>query len=266
VSLSIAPGETLGLVGESGCGKSTLARAVLRLVDPCQGRIRLEGREITGLDAAEMRPLRQRAQMVFQDPFASLNPRMSVRDLITEPAHIHHRMSRRDRRALAAELLEKVGLEPAAADRFPHQFSGGQRQRLCIARALSVRPALIVADESVSALDVSVARQVTDLMARLQAEDGVSFLFISHDIAVVERVSHRVAVMWGGQIVETGPTEAVLHNPPARAPGTQAAAARRSGASAGADDRGQRRPLRCSSGPGQCPFGGGFRSHGRRGS
>ncbi len=213
VSLAIAPGETLGLVGESGCGKSTLARAVLRLVDPSQGRIRLEGREITGLDAAEMRPLRQRAQMVFQDPFASLNPRMSVRDLITEPAHIHHRLSRRDRRALAAELLEKVGLEPAAADRFPHQFSGGQRQRLCIARALSVRPALIVADESVSALDVSVARQVTDLMSRLQAEDGVSFLFISHDIAVVERVSHRVAVMWGGQIVETGPTEAVLHNP-----------------------------------------------------
>ncbi|MDE4142674.1 MULTISPECIES: ABC transporter ATP-binding protein [Rhodobacterales] len=213
VSLSIAPGETLGLVGESGCGKSTLARAVLRLVEPSQGRIRLEGQEITGLNAAEMRPLRQRAQMVFQDPFASLNPRMSVRDLITEPAHIHQRLSRRERRALARELLQKVGLEPAAADRFPHQFSGGQRQRLCIARALSVSPALIVADESVSALDVSVARQVTDLMARLQAEDGVSFLFISHDIAVVERVSHRVAVMWAGQIVETGPTEAVLHNP-----------------------------------------------------
>jgi ABC-type glutathione transport system ATPase component len=213
VSLSIAPGETLGLVGESGCGKSTLARAVLRLIDPGQGRIRLEGRDITGLDAAGMRPLRQRVQMVFQDPFASLNPRMPVCDLITEPAHIHHRLSRRTRKALAADLLQKVGLEPAAADRFPHQFSGGQRQRLCIARALSVRPALIVADEAVSALDVSVARQVTDLMARLQAEDGVSFLFISHDIAVVERVSHRVAVMWAGRIVETGPTEAVLHNP-----------------------------------------------------
>ena len=213
VSLSIAPGETLGLVGESGCGKSTLARAVLRLVEPSQGRVRLKGQDITRLDASEMRPLRQRAQMVFQDPFASLNPRLPVRDLITEPAHIHHRLSRGERRALAEELLEKVGLEAAAANRFPHQFSGGQRQRLCIARALSVRPALIVADEAVSALDVSVARQVTDLMARLQAEDGVSFLFISHDIAVVERVSHRVAVMWAGQIVETGPTEAVLHNP-----------------------------------------------------
>ncbi|MCM2563912.1 ABC transporter ATP-binding protein [Lutimaribacter sp. EGI FJ00015] len=213
VSLSIAPGETLGLVGESGCGKSTLARAVLRLVAPSGGKIHLDGQEISGLDSAAMRPLRQRAQMVFQDPFASLNPRMSVRDLITEPAQIHKHMSRRIRRALAEDLLTKVGLEPDAADRFPHQFSGGQRQRLCIARALSVRPALIVADEAVSALDVSVARQVTDLMARLQTEDGVSFLFISHDIAVVERVSHRVAVMWAGQIVETGPTKAVLLNP-----------------------------------------------------
>ncbi|CUH65068.1 Glutathione import ATP-binding protein GsiA [Thalassovita gelatinovora] len=213
VSLSVAPGETLGLVGESGCGKSTLARAVLRLVEPSEGRVYLTGREITRLDAADMRPLRQRAQMVFQDPFASLNPRLTVRDLITEPAQIHQKLSRRERRTLAADLLQKVGLEPQSADRYPHQFSGGQRQRLCIARALSVRPALIVADEAVSALDVSVARQVTDLMAQLQAEDGVSFLFISHDIAVVERVSHRVAVMWAGQIVETGPTEAVLHNP-----------------------------------------------------
>ena len=213
VSFSIAPGETLGLVGESGCGKSTLARAVMRLIAPSGGRIRLEGQDITHLGGAEMQSLRQRVQMVFQDPFASLNPRMPVVDLITEPAHIHARLSRRARRALAAELLEKVGLEPDAVDRFPHQFSGGQRQRLCIARALSVRPALILADEAVSALDVSVARQITDLMGRLQAEDGVSFLFISHDIAVVERVSHRIAVMWAGQIVETGRTEDVLHNP-----------------------------------------------------
>lgn len=219
VSLSIAPGETLGLVGESGCGKSTLARAVLRLAEPSEGRVHLKGQDITQLGAADMRPLRQRVQMVFQDPFASLNPRLRVRDLITEPAHIHHRLSRRERHALAAELLDKVGLEPQAAERFPHQFSGGQRQRLCIARALSVRPALIVADEAVSALDVSVARQVTDLMARLQAEDGVAFLFISHDIAVVEQVSHRFAVMWAGQIVETGPTAAVLHAP--RHPYTQ---------------------------------------------
>ena len=213
VSLSIAPGETLGLVGESGCGKSTLARAVLRLVDPTAGRVHLNGQDITRLDTSELRAMRKDAQMVFQDPFASLNPRMAVRELITEPAQIQSRMSRAQRQALAEELLQKVGLEPEAANRFPHQFSGGQRQRLCIARALSVRPSLIVADEAVSALDVSVARQVTELMARLQEEDRVSFLFISHDIAVVERVSHRVAVMWSGQIVETGPTEAVLHNP-----------------------------------------------------
>jgi len=213
VSLTLGRGETLGLVGESGCGKSTLARAVLRLVEPAGGRVHLQGREITRLDASELRPMRAEAQMVFQDPFASLNPRLPVRDLITEPADIQSPLRKAERQALAEELLCKVGLEPEAAQRFPHQFSGGQRQRLCIARALSVRPALIVADEAVSALDVSVARQVTDLMARLQAEEGVSFLFISHDIAVVERVSHRVAVMWAGQIVETGPTEAVLHDP-----------------------------------------------------
>ncbi|GHH03163.1 ABC transporter ATP-binding protein [Pseudodonghicola xiamenensis] len=213
VSLTLGRGETLGLVGESGCGKSTLARAILRLVEPAGGRVLLQGREITRLEASELRPMRAAAQMVFQDPFASLNPRLPVRDLITEPADIQAPLRKADRQALAEELLQKVGLEPQAAQRFPHQFSGGQRQRLCIARALSVRPALIVADEAVSALDVSVARQVTDLMARLQAEEGVSFLFISHDIAVVERVSHRLAVMWAGQIVETGPTEAVLHNP-----------------------------------------------------
>ena len=213
VSFDLGRGETLGLVGESGCGKSTLARAVLRLIEPAEGDIRLEGRPILGLPAAQMRALRARAQMVFQDPFASLNPRMTVRDLITEPARIAGRVSARDAGDLAADLLARVGLEPAAADRYPHQFSGGQRQRLCIARALSVRPALIVADEAVSALDVSVARQVTDLMADLQARDGVSFLFISHDLAVVERVSHRIAVMQAGRIVETGPTARVLAQP-----------------------------------------------------
>ncbi|MDK3019937.1 ABC transporter ATP-binding protein [Pseudodonghicola flavimaris] len=213
VSLRVERGETLGLVGESGCGKSTLARAVLRLVDVAGGQVHLDGEEITHLEAADLRRVRHVAQMVFQDPFASLNPRLPVYDLITEPAHIQQPMPRAARMALAEELLVKVGLEPEAALRFPHQFSGGQRQRLCIARALSVRPALIVADEAVSALDVSVARQVTDLMARLQAEEGVSFLFISHDIAVVERVSQRVAVMWSGQIVETGPTESVLRDP-----------------------------------------------------
>ncbi|MDF1709063.1 MAG: ABC transporter ATP-binding protein [Paracoccaceae bacterium] len=213
VSLTLARGETLGLVGESGCGKSTLARALMRLTPPATGRISWEGQDVTDLSAADLRPLRARAQMIFQDPFASLNPRLPVRDLITEPARLAGQVDPRDLRDLAVELLRKVGLEEGAADRYPHQFSGGQRQRLCIARALSVRPALIVADEAVSALDVSVARQITDLMARLQQEDGISFLFISHDIAVVERVSHKVAVMYAGQIVEQGRTADVLGNP-----------------------------------------------------
>ncbi|MCL7464874.1 ABC transporter ATP-binding protein [Phaeovulum sp. NW3] len=213
VSLRIERGETLGLVGESGCGKSTLARAVLRLVEPAEGRIRLAGEDITALSAADLRAHRRHAQIVFQDPFASLNPRLPVHKLITEPALIHGRTTAAESRNLAADLLAQVGLPQDALDRFPHQFSGGQRQRLCIARALSAGPDLIVADEAVSALDVSVARQVTDLMARLQAETGVSFLFISHDIAVVERVSHRIAVMHGGQIVETGPTAEVLSRP-----------------------------------------------------
>lgn len=213
VSLTLARGETLGLVGESGCGKSTLARTLMRLIPPAIGRIAWEGQDVTDLTAAELRPLRARAQMIFQDPFASLNPRLQVRHLITEPARLAGQVAPCDLRDLAVELLRKVGLEEGAADRYPHQFSGGQRQRLCIARALSVRPALIVADEAVSALDVSVARQITDLMARLQQEDGISFLFISHDIAVVERVSHRIAVMYAGQIVEQGRTADVLNNP-----------------------------------------------------
>jgi peptide/nickel transport system ATP-binding protein/glutathione transport system ATP-binding protein len=213
VSLTVGRGETLGLVGESGCGKSTLARAILRLIEPSEGEVRIVGRPVTGLSAAALRATRADAQMVFQDPFASLNPRLPVRDLVTEPARLAGRVSARDARDLAVSLLQRVGLEPEAADRYPHQFSGGQRQRLCIARALSVGPALIVADEPVSALDVSVARQVTDLMAELQARDGLSFLFISHDLAVVERVSHRVAVMHAGRVVETGPTARVLAEP-----------------------------------------------------
>ncbi|MBD3753683.1 MAG: ABC transporter ATP-binding protein, partial [Micrococcales bacterium] len=213
VSLTLGRGETLGLVGESGCGKSTLARTLLGLETSFGGRVRLSGQELTGLTSQELRPLRGNMQMVFQDPYASLNPRLPVYDLITEPAHIRNPMTRAERRAMAGELLERVGLESAAMDRYPHQFSGGQRQRLCICRALSVKPAIIVADEAVSALDVSVARQITDLIARLQKEEGVSFLFISHDIAVVERVSHRIAVMWAGQVVETGPTETVLSRP-----------------------------------------------------
>jgi peptide/nickel transport system ATP-binding protein len=213
VSLKVARGETLGLVGESGCGKSTLARSILRLIEPEEGTIFLNGKQMTGVSREALRETRRDAQMVFQDPFASLNPRLAVHELITEPARIHGLVSARDQKDLAAQLVDRVGLERDAIFRFPHQFSGGQRQRLCIARALSVAPKLIIADEAVSALDVSIARQVTDLMLDLQAREGVSFLFISHDIAVVERVSHRIAVMYRGEIVETGSTEQVLSAP-----------------------------------------------------
>lgn len=213
VSLELRPGETLGLVGESGCGKSTLSRALMRLIEPDAGQVTLAGQDLHGLDAAAMRQARGNIQMVFQDPFASLNPRMMVRDLITEPAYLHSGISGQERAKLAGDLLEKVTLERADADRYPHQFSGGQRQRLCIARALSVSPKVIVADEAVSALDVSTAARVTTLMQDIQDRLGIAFLFVSHDIAVVERVSHRIAVMYRGEIVEIGPTEQILRNP-----------------------------------------------------
>lgn len=213
VSLTLSEGETLGLVGESGCGKSTLARSVLRLVEPKNGAIALGKTDLMALDQAGLRRSRKQTQMVFQDPYASLNPRLSVRDLVTEPAHLHGLVTPAGRRDLAVSLLQKVGLDADAADRFPHQFSGGQRQRICIARALSVEPKLIVADEAVSALDVSIARKVTDLFLEIQKTEGVSLLFISHDIAVIERVSHRIAVMLAGQIVEFGPSWSVLNAP-----------------------------------------------------
>ena len=213
VSLSIGRAETLGIVGESGCGKSTLARSILRLIEPASGSILLEGREVMQANRPDLRAMRRHAQMIFQDPYASLNPRLPVHELVTEPARIHEVVSARDQRDLAVELLRSVGLAEDAVDLYPHQFSGGQRQRLCIARALSVKPKLIVADEPVSALDVSIARQVTDLMLELQEREGISFLFISHDIAVIERVSHRIAVMHCGEIVETGPSQAVLRDP-----------------------------------------------------
>ena len=213
VSLRVAPGESVGLVGESGCGKSSIARAILRLTPVASGEIAIDGQDITNLSERRLFPVRRKVQMVFQDPFASLNPRLPTWDLITEPAHIHVAIAPRHRRDMAAALLEQVGLGSEHLDRYPHQYSGGQRQRLCIARALSVQPKLIIADEPVAALDVSIARQITELMQALQQRLGVSFLFISHDLAVVERLCHRIAVMQAGRIVETGPTDAIIGDP-----------------------------------------------------
>ncbi|WP_272870785.1 ABC transporter ATP-binding protein [Agrobacterium tumefaciens] len=212
VSFNVKSGETLALVGESGCGKSTTGRAILRLIEPQAGSVKFDGIEVTKLAPEELRKQRQRMQMIFQDPFASLNPRINVGDAIAEPLLINNLANRAEALGKAADLLRHVGLKPDMASRFPHEFSGGQRQRVCIARALALRPQLIVADESVSALDVSVKAQVVNLMLDLQAEMGLSYLFISHDMAVVERVSHRVAVMYLGEIVEIGPREAIFQN------------------------------------------------------
>ncbi|GHC70205.1 ABC transporter ATP-binding protein [Limoniibacter endophyticus] len=213
VSFDIRPGETLALVGESGCGKSTTGRAIMRLSDPTGGEIRLNGENILKLDDNGFRPHRRSMQLIFQDPFASLNPSMKVGDAIAEPMIAHGIMSGKAARERVSELLHQVGLDPSAAERFPHEFSGGQRQRIAIARALSLRPKLIVADEAVSALDVSIKAQVINLMLDLQKELGLAFLFISHDMAVVERVSHRVAVMYLGEIVEIGNRADIFGNP-----------------------------------------------------
>jgi len=213
VSFSLRAGETLGLVGESGSGKSTTGRLVSKLIDASEGSVRLCGRDIGGLSNAEMRPLRADIQTIFQDPYASLNPRLAAWDLVSEPLKLHGGLGAAERRQRAAALMDRVGLPASMLDRRAHQFSGGQRQRLCIARALSVRPKIIVADESVSALDVSVQARVIDLLQDLQKEHGLAYLFISHDMAVVEKVSHRVAVMYLGRIVEIGPTASVLHAP-----------------------------------------------------
>ena len=213
VSFSLKAGETLALVGESGCGKSTTGRSVLRLVEPLSGSVLLDGVDVLKLNQGELREQRKRMQMIFQDPFASLNPRMNVGAAIAEPLLINNLASRSEARDKVADLLQRVGLQADMANRFPHEFSGGQRQRICIARALAVEPRLIVADEAVSALDVSVKAQVVNLMLDLQARMGLGYLFISHDMAVVERVSHRVAVMYLGEIVEIGPREAIFGNP-----------------------------------------------------
>ena len=213
VSLHIDHGETLAVVGESGCGKSTLANLIIRLHDVDQGRILLKGVDITGLDPREMRVHRQTLQIIFQDPFASLDPRVRVGASVAEPLMVHKVATKEEAKDRVRRLFELVGLEQSMLDNYPHQFSGGQRQRVCIARALALNPELVIADEAVSALDVSVQAQVMNLMLDLQQELGLSYLFISHDLAVVERIAHRVAVMYLGQIVELGSREQVFRNP-----------------------------------------------------
>ena len=213
LSFELFRGETLALVGESGCGKSTTARLVLRLIDPTAGTVRFEGADITTLRGDAMRKLRRRMQIVFQDPFASLNPRMTVAEILEEPLIVHRIGDGAARRARVAELLGLVGLASYHAGRYPHEFSGGQRQRIGIARALAVEPALVVCDEPVSALDVSIQAQVVNLLKDLQVRLGLSYLFIAHDLAVVKHVADRVAVMYLGRIVEIGPKDAVFANP-----------------------------------------------------
>ncbi|WP_296180540.1 ABC transporter ATP-binding protein [Pseudomonas sp. UBA1879] len=212
VSFELRQGETLGLVGESGCGKSTTGKALMNMLS-YQGRVELLGQPLNGLQGNALQRVRRDVQMVFQDPYAALNPRKTIFDLVGEPLLIHDQMPEAERRERVAELLHQVDLPRDAMARYPHQFSGGQRQRICIARALALNPKVIIADESVSALDVSVQAQVLDLLERLRSEHGLSYLFISHDIAVVERICHRVAVMYGGRIVEIGARDQVLHNP-----------------------------------------------------
>ncbi|OXI37216.1 dipeptide ABC transporter ATP-binding protein [Burkholderia aenigmatica] len=213
VSFELRAGETLALVGESGCGKSTTGRSLLRLVESQSGSIEFDGRDISALKGPDLQALRRNIQFIFQDPFASLNPRLTVGFSIMEPLLVHGVASGREAQARVDWLLDKVGLPPEAARRYPHEFSGGQRQRIAIARALALNPKVVIADESVSALDVSVQAQIVNLMLDLQRELGVAYLFISHDMAVVERISHRVAVMYLGQIVEIGPRRAVFEAP-----------------------------------------------------
>jgi len=213
VSLDIQSGETLGVVGESGSGKSTLGRLILRLVEPTSGKVVFEGRDLLAASNSAMRSLRRDMQIIFQDPFGSLDPRMRVENVISEPLIVHERMDVAARSTRVAELLRAVGLDASAMRRFPHEFSGGQRQRIGIARALALHPKFIVADEPVSALDVSVGAQIVNLMAKLQREFGLTYLFISHSMPVVRYLATRIAVMYRGKIVEIGPTEQITERP-----------------------------------------------------
>ena len=213
VSLEIAKGETLGIVGESGCGKSTLGRTILKVWEPDAGRIWCDGTDITGFSQHQMRPWRRRMQMIFQDPYASLNPRFTVGELIAEPMVIYRTHGESEQRERVQELLQTVGLKPDHIRRYPHEFSGGQRQRIGIARALALEPEFIVCDEPISALDVSIRAQIVSLLERIQDEKGLSYLFIAHDLTMVRHISHRIGVMYMGGLVEIGPADEVCEHP-----------------------------------------------------
>ncbi|MGB3614178.1 MAG: ATP-binding cassette domain-containing protein, partial [Elainellaceae cyanobacterium] len=213
VSFQVYPGETLGLVGESGCGKSTLANAILKLIPAMDGRITFMGRSVMQLGRKQLRQLRREMQIIFQDPFSSLDPRIAVGAAVMEPLRIHGQGSMKQRRQRVAELLDRVGLNPNCASRYPHEFSGGQRQRICIARSLALQPQLIICDESVSALDVSVQAQVLNLLKGIQDEFGLTYVFISHDLGVVKFMSDRIMVMNQGRVEEIGPSEQIYRSP-----------------------------------------------------